>query len=551
VPPATSDIPRAVRLLLPTAHARLLFAMIAALHLLERLTIVALAFGIAGGGRATIFEATFALATLFALRGALRATFSRRTRASIVRSAVKSLLGSNVLADRDGQDLLVTAYDGLHFGQELAEQFPSLVGDLAAAPIVAAVLAFEAPPRVLAVGAFALLVASAGVLAARTWTTPLIMATQRALQPIYDALGHAVNGRVEIVATGRDDGFRTDLHERLAHWQRVAARSEWGTSLAGRAPVAAAVLLVGFAVAIDASLRGTVEHAALGVAAISASTVPTFLGLTKGAIDTLRTTVRLRPFLALLDAEASPAGAPDGTPLPRTPAVVEWRSVSFAYPSPGTQEQRLAVRDVSIAWQPGKVLVLHGRNGSGKSTLLRLLLGLARPSSGSITVGGKNLFDLDLGAWRRSVAFLPQRPYVPDRASVREAVRLLVREASDDEMRASLTRAGLWAALAAHAPDPLDTRVGTLSVGERQRLAIARMLCQPSTFVLLDEPDANLDAEGIALVADLVRELARDRMVAVAAHTPAVVRQGDVIVEMVEGMVRTASPRDHGLHPRQ
>jgi ABC-type transport system involved in cytochrome bd biosynthesis fused ATPase/permease subunit len=183
------------------------------------------------------------------------------------------------------------------------------------------------------------------------------------------------------------------------------------------------------------------------------------------------------------------------------------------------------------------VLVLQGRNGSGKSTLLRLLLGLARPLSGAITVGGADLFDLDLDAWRRSVAFLPQRPYVPERATVREAIGLLVRDASDDEMRASLTRVGLWAALAAHAPDPLETRVGTLSVGERQRLALARMLCQPSAVVLLDEPDANLDAEGIALVARLVRELSQDRMVAVAAHTPALLAVAEQIVALSEGRV--------------
>lgn len=536
MPPAPSDVPHFVRLLLGSSRgARLRLLTLVALHVLERLAIVALAFGVARRGRDTILVVTAVLAALFALRGALRAAFSRHTRAAIVRSAVQALLGSSVLADRGSEDLTVTVYDGLHFGQQLAEQLPAVVGDLVAAPFVIAALAFEAPRHVLAVGALAVLVASAGVVAARAWTAPLIAATQRALQPIYDALGHAVNGRLEIVATGRDEGFRAGVYEQIAHWQRVAARSDWGTALAGRAPAAAAVLLVGLAIALDASLRGELDHAAIGTAAIGASTVPTFLGLTKGAVDTLRTTVRLRPFFALLDAERSPAGAAAGTPLPRLPAPIEWRSVSFAYRSPATKGDLVALRDVSISWQPGQVLVLQGHNGSGKSTLLRLLLGLARASSGSITVGGKDLFDLDLDAWRRSVAFLPQRPYVPERATVREAIRLLARDASDDDMQVSLTRSGLWAALAAHAPDPLDTRVGTLSVGERQRLALARMLCQPSSVVLLDEPDANLDAEGVALVAQLVRELARDRMVAVAAHTPDLVRQGDTVVEMAEG----------------
>jgi ATP-binding cassette subfamily C protein CydD len=168
---------------------------------------------------------------------------------------------------------------------------------------------------------------------------------------------------------------------------------------------------------------------------------------------------------------------------------------------------------------------------------LRLLLGVARTASGAVTVDGVDLFDLDLHAWRRRVAYLPQRPYVPERATVREAVRLIVHDASDEQVRDALTRTGLWSALAAHAPDdPLDTRTGTLSVGERQRLALARMLCQRSAVVLLDEPDANLDADGIALVARLVRELAPERMVAVAAHTPELVRQGDLRVELAEGV---------------
>jgi ATP-binding cassette, subfamily C, bacterial CydD len=542
VPPARSDISNAVRLLLSAPGARLRLATVVALHVLTRLTIVALAFGVALRGRDTVLATTAALAALFAIRGALRATLSRHARAAIARSAVQALLGGYVLADRGVEDLTVTVHEGLYLGQQLADQLPALIGDLAAAPFVAAALALEAPPRVLAIGAIALLVGSVGVVGARAWTVPLIAATQQALQPIYDALGHAVNGRLEIVSAGRDDGFRADVDEQIARWQRVATRSEWGTALAGRAPAAAAVLLVGIAVAIDASLRGSLEHAAIGAAAIAASTVPTFLGVAKGAIDTLRTTVRLRPFFALLHAEPAPAGAPTGTPLPRWPAPIEWRSVSFAYPSPRAPGQRLALRDVSFPWHPGQVLVLHGRNGSGKSTLLRLLLALARPLSGSITVGGTDLFELDLDAWRRNIAFLPQRPYVPERATVREAIRLLVRDASDDEMRANLARAGVWTALAAHAPDPLDTRVGTLSVGERQRLALARMLCHPSSVVLLDEPDANLDAEGIALVAKLVRELAQDRMVAIAAHTPDLVRQGDVVVEMVEGAPLPPAP---------
>src|SRR5258708_26999473 len=102
--------------------------------------------------------------------------------------------------------------------------------------------------------------------------------------------------------------------------------------------------------------------------------------------------------------------------------------------------------------------------------MLRMLLGLARPNSGSITVGGMDLFGLDLSAWRRSVAYLPQRPYLAPQATVREAFRLIARAATDRAMRDALGRIGLLSALAGPPPDdPLSTPVGSLSVGERQR----------------------------------------------------------------------------------
>jgi ABC-type bacteriocin/lantibiotic exporter with double-glycine peptidase domain len=89
----------------------------------------------------------------------------------------------------------------------------------------------------------------------------------------------------------------------------------------------------------------------------------------------------------------------------------------------------------------------------------------------------------------------------------------------------------LWSNFVARQPlDPLAVRVDTLSAGQRQRLALARVLCQNARIVVLDEPDANLDRAGIALVARLVRELASDRMVAFAAHTPDLLQQADRVI---------------------
>jgi ABC-type transport system involved in cytochrome bd biosynthesis fused ATPase/permease subunit len=104
-------------------------------------------------------------------------------------------------------------------------------------------------------------------------------------------------------------------------------------------------------------------------------------------------------------------------------------------------------------------------------------------------------------------------------------------------MEQALDRVGLLGPLRRAGGDPLAVRVDTLSVGERQRVGLARLLCKEATLVLLDEPDANLDRAGIALVADLVRELARDGMVAIAAHTAELLQVADRVVVLEQGRV--------------
>jgi ATP-binding cassette subfamily C protein CydD len=85
--------------------------------------------------------------------------------------------------------------------------------------------------------------------------------------------------------------------------------------------------------------------------------------------------------------------------------------------------------------------------------------------------------------------------------------------------------------------DPLKVRVDTLSVGERQRIALARLLSRDASLFVLDEPDANLDRAGIALVADVLRELARDHGVIFAAHTPELLGVADHVVTLEGGRV--------------
>ncbi len=178
------------------------------------------------------------------------------------------------------------------------------------------------------------------------------------------------------------------------------------------------------------------------------------------------------------------------------------------------------------------MLALVGPSGCGKSTLLSVLLGLLRPERGSVRVGGIELAELDLDAWRARLAWVPQRPHLFN-ASIAENVRLGRREASDEEVWAAIADAGL-ADVVASLPEGLDTILGDrgagLSAGERQRLALARAFLRDAPLLLLDEPTAGLDGHTEREIVRSIRRLARGRTVVLVAHRPALVAMADRVV---------------------
>jgi ATP-binding cassette subfamily C protein CydCD len=206
--------------------------------------------------------------------------------------------------------------------------------------------------------------------------------------------------------------------------------------------------------------------------------------------------------------------------------VVRYRNVSYSYAS----ENRPVLDELDFEWNPKGVLVLAGPNGSGKTTVLRLLLGLGKPATGAIEIGGVDLFALDFRAWRRQIAFVPQRPFLPDHLTIRETLRLTLPRTSENDLERALERVGLFESVRTKTPKrPLDTLASTLSAGQRQRLVLARALAAQTPVLLLDEPDANLDAAGLELLLDLLRTRG-DTAIAIAAHTHDLVAAGDQVV---------------------
>jgi ABC-type multidrug transport system fused ATPase/permease subunit len=190
-------------------------------------------------------------------------------------------------------------------------------------------------------------------------------------------------------------------------------------------------------------------------------------------------------------------------------------------------------------------VALVGRSGAGKSTIASLLLRFADPDAGRITVAGDDLRSLDAAAWRRQLAWVPQRPGL-FAGTIADNIRLADAEASDERVRA--------AARAAHAgfveqlPDGFDTVVGaggrSLSLGEAQRIALARAFLRDAPVLVLDEPTAYLDPESAALVDEAIERLSAGRTTLLVVHRPALARRADRVLVVDGGRIVPAESNE-------
>jgi ABC-type multidrug transport system fused ATPase/permease subunit len=179
-------------------------------------------------------------------------------------------------------------------------------------------------------------------------------------------------------------------------------------------------------------------------------------------------------------------------------------------------------------------VAVAGPSGCGKSTLLSVLLGLTAPTSGAVHIGAVDLAALDPDLWRSQVSWVPQRPHLFAR-TIAENIRLSRPSASDDDVRAAITRVGLDEAVD-RLPQGLATVLGSggagLSTGERQRVALARAFLRDAPILLLDEPTANLDGQTEEAVLSSVRTLLVGRTVIIAAHRPSLLLLADRVVSL-------------------
>jgi ATP-binding cassette subfamily C protein CydD len=238
-------------------------------------------------------------------------------------------------------------------------------------------------------------------------------------------------------------------------------------------------------------------------------------------------------FRLLDDAPLAPRGrtrVSDRVPDPAVDEIV-LAGVTVAY------ERTTALREATLTVRPGERIAVIGASGAGKSTLLGLLLGFVAPTVGRVLVGGVDLATLDLAAWRRRIAWVPQRAHL-FADTLAGNVRLGAPLASGEAVRAAVRDAALTDVVAA-LPDGLETKLGErghgLSSGQRQRVALARAFLRDAPLLLLDEPTARLDGASESAVLAATHRLVTGRTALLVAHRPALLAGADRIVRVVDG----------------
>jgi ABC-type multidrug transport system fused ATPase/permease subunit len=224
--------------------------------------------------------------------------------------------------------------------------------------------------------------------------------------------------------------------------------------------------------------------------------------------------------------------------------VIAFDNVGFAY-----QPGRPVLHDLSFEAQRGEVIGIVGPSGAGKSTLVQLLLRLRQPTSGRVLADGQDLRRLALAGWYQRVSFVPQEPRLFS-GSVGENIRFFRDVTADDIVRAARLanihdEIRSWPSGYA---TPVGERGGELSLGQRQRLCIARSLVGDPDVLVLDEPTSSLDPRSEALVREALATLAPNVTLFIIAHRLSTLDTCDRIMVLQAGRLQGFDEPRHLEH---
>jgi ATP-binding cassette, subfamily B, bacterial len=271
------------------------------------------------------------------------------------------------------------------------------------------------------------------------------------------------------------------------------------------------------------------------------------------AFDRVFEVLDLKPLITEQpSAHPLPASATENGAAPE----VEFDAVSFRYPAaseislpslerfiPPTPERTgddLVLSNVSFRAPAGKLTALVGPSGAGKTTITHLVPRLYDPSSGTVRIGGQDIRDLTLKSLHSTIGVVPQDAHL-FHDTIRANLTYARPEATEDEVIEACKAARIWD-LIDSLPDGLDTVAGDhgyrLSGGEKQRVALARLLLKAPKVVVLDEATAHLDSESEAAIQRALKTALGGRTSLVIAHRLSTIREADQILVIDDGQIR-------------
>jgi ATP-binding cassette subfamily B protein len=399
------------------------------------------------------------------------------------------------------------------------------------------------------------------VLPARYWGRKL----QAIMRETYDLAGNMNNLMVERFNVagallsklfGRPEEDARAFHEKAVRVSdisiRVAIYSRlFFTALAVVATVASALAYGwGGVLAVHHVLDvGTVVALTSYLARLYAPLV----GLSNVQVSVMTALVSFERVFEVLDLPPMIQESPDAVPIPPGPASIEFDHVAFRYPSaaevslaslesvavPDKRPQKTVLHDISFGIEPGQLVALVGPSGAGKTTITHLVPRLYDAQSGTIRISGIDVRDLQLDSLNRRIGVVTQDAHL-FHDTIRANLLYAKPDATDEQIRSSLRDAQILD-LVDSLPDKLDTMVGErgyrFSGGEKQRIAIARLLLKAPDIVILDEATAHLDSESEAAIQQAFETALAGRTAIVIAHRLSTILKADEILVVQNGQI--------------
>jgi ATP-binding cassette, subfamily B, bacterial len=286
--------------------------------------------------------------------------------------------------------------------------------------------------------------------------------------------------------------------------------------------------------------------------------------LTNARVDVLTTLVSFERVFEVLDFPTAIVDRPGATALTGVQGAVAFDGVWFRHPDPATvslpsleggvagtppprDSDEWILRDVSFSVPPGETVALVGPSGAGKTTIAMLVPRVHEVVRGHVTIDGHDVRDVTLDSLHAAIGLVPQDPHL-FHDTIRQNMQYARPGATDDDIERALRAAQIWD-LVSSLPDRLDTIVGErgyrMSGGEKQRLAIARLLLKNPAIVILDEATSHLDSESELHVQRALQEALTNRTAIVIAHRLSTIVAADRIFVVDAGRIV-----EEGTHER-